>query len=139
VTAFKLHTPTRKILATLTLLLLVGSTLALSLMVMKGQISRPRHPQSFDAMSQGGTRGVLTVPGAAQVPHFAGNEIVQGRGKVWSLKFVANPADTLQLVVRLKTFPGVTLFKDIDFTLSGRTVTTFNSYPKGTVRAWYQH
>jgi hypothetical protein len=98
VTSFKLlHTPTRKILATLTLLLLAGCTLAPSLMVMK--IGRPRSLQPFGAMLQGGAHGVPTVPRADQVVNFAGNEIVQGSGKAWSLKFVANPADALQLVV----------------------------------------
>ena len=135
-TAFKLHTSTRKILATLTVLLLAASTLVLSLTVIREQ--KPRRLQSSGVMYQGGAHGVPTVPRADQVVNFAGNETVQGRGKVWSLKFVANP-DSLQLVFRSKGFAGVTLFRDIDYSLSGRAVKTFNSFPKGTVRAWYRY
>jgi hypothetical protein len=47
-------------------------------------------------MFEDGAHGVPTLPCADQVVNFAGNEIVQGSGKACSLKFVANPADTLQ-------------------------------------------
>lgn len=103
------------------------------------KIGLPRRLQPFGGMLQVRAQGVPAVPRADQVVNFAGNEIVQGSGKAWSLKFVANPADTLQLVVHLPGFGGVMLFRDIDYSLSGRAVTTFKSYPEGTVRAWYRY
>lgn len=71
-------------------------------------------------------------------PTFVDEEVVSGSGTSWTLANVPSPASSLMLFQKVDSFGDVKLRRTVDFTDSGASITTVNSFSAGDLQAWYR-
>ena len=73
-------------------------------------------------------------------PVFEDNETPSGAtGTAFTLAFTPSPSASLQLFQQISGFGGILLVVGTDYTITGANITTTNTIPSGTLRAWYRH
>jgi len=71
--------------------------------------------------------------------HFVDNETVAGSGTIWTLANAPSPPSCLQLFQALPGFGNILLKINVDYTLSGKNISTINSLAAGALTGWYRY
>ena len=97
------------------------------------------------ALDVGAGRVDRLTTATAGSTNFGENEEVSGSGTSWVLDHAPISGDSVQLLQDDPDFGLVglkkvdTLANAQDFTINGRNITTFTSFPPGGLRAWYRY